>query len=70
MSPLPEPARQRLLAIGIKRIGEEALASRLKVRPGLISAWASGDTAMPDAKVLALIEALDKLGALGDDPTK
>ena len=57
---------QRLLGIGVRHFGRDELARRLKTPPRLIDAWISGNTAMPDRKVLSLVDLIDELGALGD----
>jgi len=63
-----ENTRQRLVQVGIKRLGRDELAKRLKAAPDLIEAWASGRATLPDRKALVLVDLLDELGALGDKP--
>ena len=57
---------QRLLGIGVRRFGRDELARRLKAAPRLLDAWMTGNAAMPDRKVLSLVDLIDELGALGD----
>jgi hypothetical protein len=42
--------------------GLEEVASALKVAPNLVDAWMNGHASMPDRKLLALADFLDKLG--------
>ena len=63
-----ENTRQRLVQVGIKRLGRDELAKRLKAEPDRIEAWASGHAALPDRKALLLVDLLDELGALGETP--
>ena len=63
-----ENTRQRLVQVGIKRLGRDELAKRLKARPDQVEAWAKGRPTLPDHKALLLVDLLDELGALGDEP--
>jgi succinate dehydrogenase flavin-adding protein (antitoxin of CptAB toxin-antitoxin module) len=56
-----------LLALAAKRLGHEELARRMEVSDSLLLAWLGGHAAMPDAKLLALADMLEKLG---DEPEK
>ena len=55
------------MELGVKRLGREELATRLRTTPELLDAWRYGHATMPDRKVLALIDLVDSLGALGDE---
>ena len=59
--------RLRLLKLAVKRYGREELAKRLRIGPPLLDDWISGERSVPNAKILAVIDLLDRLGALGDD---
>ena len=59
--------RLRLLKLAVKRYGREDLAKRLRVEPEQLDGWISGERAVPNTKILAVIDLLDRLGALGDD---
>jgi hypothetical protein len=60
--------KQRLVQVGIKRLGRDELAKRLKATPELVDAWASGHATLPDRKALLLVDLLDELDALGEEP--
>ena len=62
-----ENTRLRLLKLAVKRYGREELARRLRVGPEQLDGWISGERAVPDTKILTVIDLLDRLGALGDD---
>jgi len=59
--------RLRLLKLAVKRYGREELAKRLRIGPEQLDDWVSGERTVPDSKILAVIDLLDRLGALGDD---
>ena len=59
--------RLRLLKLAVKRYGREDLAKRLRIEPDQLDHWISGERAVPNTKILAVIDLLDRLGALGDD---
>ncbi|HWI39141.1 MAG TPA: hypothetical protein VNU64_22015 [Burkholderiales bacterium] len=60
--------RQRLLNVALKRLGLDEVAKRLGARPQDIDEGVSGRThTMPGTTVLALVDLVDQLGALGDD---
>jgi hypothetical protein len=62
---LSESRKQNLLKSAADLVGREELAVRLKVPGALLSAWISGHAAMPDRKLIALAEVLDKLSTSG-----
>ncbi len=64
---MPDTTKQNLLRMAALRLGNQELATRLKVPESLLSAWMSGHASMPDRKLLSLADLLDKLG---DAPTK
>ena len=43
----------------VARIGRQALASRLCVPVAILGDWLIGETMMPDAKLVALIDLVD-----------
>lgn len=51
---------QRLVDLAIGLIGWTETVRWLEVAPELLDAWASGTTRMPDDKVLALIDLVDR----------
>ena len=59
--PLAETRKQLLLKNAAKLIGQDELAIRMKVPGSLLEAWISGHATMPDRKLIALAEVLDKL---------
>ena len=59
--------RLRLLKLAVKRYGREDLAKRLRVEPEQLDDWIGGEGVVPNTKILAVIDLLDRLGALGDD---
>ena len=62
-----DPTRQRLLRVGVKHLGEEQLAAKLKATPAQIEAWMNDPSRMPDRVFLALVDLLDEIGQLGDE---
>ena len=52
--------RQRLLDLMIARIGRHMLAARLQIPVLILDDWSSGKTALPDAKLIALINLIDE----------
>jgi len=54
------------LARALKTLGPVALSLRLDATPELIEIWESGHAAMPDRKVLMLIDVLDEIDRLND----
>ena len=54
--------RQRLLELMIARIGRTALAAGLGVPCAILADWMSGDSLMPDGKVIALLHLIDETG--------
>jgi hypothetical protein len=62
-----ENTRARLLKLAVRRYGREDLAKRLRVGPEQLDDWITGERAVPNTKILAVIDLLDRLGALGDD---
>lgn len=61
--PLAETRKQLLLKNAAKLIGQDELAIRMKVPGPLLEAWINGHATMPDRKLIALAEVLDKLAA-------
>lgn len=55
-------AKQRLLHRAAELLGPQELAVRLKVPFTLLDAWMRGLATMPDRKLLALADLLEKLG--------
>ena len=62
-----DATRQRLLRIGVKHLGEEQLAAKLKATPAKIEAWMNYPSGMPDRVFLVLVDLLDEMGQLGDE---
>jgi hypothetical protein len=62
-----ENTRLRLIKLAVKRYGHDELAKRLRIGPEQLDDWISGEHAVPNTKILAVIDLLDRLGALGDD---
>ena len=52
--------RQRLLDLMAARVGRGQLAIRLAVPLAILDDWSGGATAMPDAKLVALINFVDE----------
>jgi hypothetical protein len=44
----------------VARIGRPMLATRLEVPLGILEGWLGGSTAMPDAKLIMLIDLVDE----------
>ena len=61
--PLAETRKQQLLKSAANLIGQDELAIRMKVPGSLLEAWISGHATMPDRKLIALAEILDRLAA-------
>ena len=59
--------RLRLLKLAVKRYGRDELATQLRVAPAQLAGWIGGEHPVPNAKILTVIDLLDRLGALGDD---
>ena len=62
--------RQRLISLAVQHYGREELARRLKTSPAAIDVWDSGKEPIPSVKLLAVIDLLDELDALGATPGK
>jgi|KBSSwiStaDraftv2_1062776.scaffolds.fasta_scaffold7245858_2 hypothetical protein len=62
-----DATRLRLLRIGVKHLGEEQLAAKLKATPARIEAWMNDPSCMPDRAFLVLVDLLDEIGQLGDE---
>jgi hypothetical protein len=58
---LAESRKQLLLKSAANLIGQDELAIRMKVPGPLLESWISGHATMPDRKLIALAEVLDKL---------
>ena len=52
--------RQRLMDLAIGLIGCIETARWLEVEPEILDRWASGTSAMPDDKLLALLDLVDR----------
>ncbi len=52
--------RQRLLDLMVARVGRRQVAIRLAVPLAILDDWSSGATAVPDAKLVALINFVDE----------
>ena len=52
--------RQRLVDLAIGLIGGVETARWLEVEPEVLDGWASGAAPMPDDKLLALLELVDR----------
>jgi hypothetical protein len=50
-----------------KQVMAADLAKRLRIGPEQLDSWISGERHVPNTKILALIDLLDRLGALGDE---
>ena len=55
-----QSARQLLLELAVKGFGRGELARKLNVPLAVLDDWLSGHTAVPDAKLLVLIDVLDE----------
>ena len=62
-----DATRLRLLRIGVKHLGEEQLATKLKAKPAQIEAWMNDPSRMPDKVFLVLVDLIDEIGQLGDE---
>jgi hypothetical protein len=51
--------RRRLLELAVSRIGRAAVAGRLGVPAVILDDWLAGQTEIPDAKLVPLIDLLD-----------
>lgn len=59
---MAETTKQRLLKEAAKLLGHDELAAQLRVPRELLDAWMRGLATMPDRKLLALADLLDKFG--------
>lgn len=59
---MTESTKQRLLKEAAKLLGKEELAAELRVPQELLEAWMRGLATMPDRKLLALADLLDRFG--------
>jgi hypothetical protein len=57
---MSKSTRQRLLELMIARIGRRALAASLGVPCAILLDWISGESLMPDGKLIALIDLIDQ----------
>jgi hypothetical protein len=64
---MSDATRQRLLRIGVKHLGEEQLAAKLRSSPAQIETWVNDPSRMPDRVFLVLVDLLDEIGQLGDE---
>ncbi|HYL90629.1 MAG TPA: hypothetical protein VEU32_17910 [Burkholderiales bacterium] len=60
---MQKSTRQRLLELMIARIGRGELAARLEVPCAILRDWLEGHMPMPDGKVIALIDLIDRTAA-------
>jgi hypothetical protein len=60
---MPETTKQQMLRRASELLGRVELAALLDVRASLLEAWISGHASMPDRKLLALTDILDKVAA-------
>ena len=60
--------RKRLVTLAVQHFGTEELAKRLKTSTQAVTSWDTGMQPIPSAKLLALIDLLDELDALGSEP--
>jgi hypothetical protein len=60
---MAESTRQDLLRRAVELMGRDALASRLNVPNHLLDTWLNGHASIPDRKLLALIDILDKVSS-------
>jgi hypothetical protein len=59
---MADSTKQRLLKEAARVVGKEELAAQLRVPPELLDAWMRGLATMPDRKLLALADLLDRFG--------
>ena len=60
LSSVSRTARQRLLDLMVARIGRHRVAARLGVPLGILDDWLGGGSAVPDAKLVMLIDLIDE----------
>lgn len=53
--------RQRLVDLAVGMIGWTQTVQWLEVEPAMLDRWLSGEAAMPDDKLLALLELVDRV---------
>jgi len=58
--PMAKTTRQRLLELMVSRIGSAELARRLGVPHAILNDWINGESSMPDAKLVALVDLIDE----------
>ena len=58
---MADTTKQNLLGLAAKRLGRDQLAVRLKIPRSLLDAWMGGHASMPDRKLLALADLLERL---------
>ena len=56
-------ARIHLLSVAVERVGHLAVAKQLDVPAAILQDWIEHKAPVPPAKVLALIDLLDSIGA-------
>jgi hypothetical protein len=61
-----EETKRALLSKAAGHFGVTPLAMYLKVPDGQLAAWIAGHASMPDRKLLALIDLLDKVAEKSD----
>ena len=57
---MSKQTRQRLLELMVARIGHAQLAFRLQVPLAILRDWIDGKAAIPDGKVITLIDLIDE----------
>jgi DNA-binding transcriptional regulator YdaS (Cro superfamily) len=58
---MPPISKQQLLRRAANLVGQQELATRMKVPPPVLDAWINGRATMPDRKLIALAAVLDKV---------
>ena len=53
--------RQRLVDLAVGMIGWTQIVRWLEIEPAELDGWLSGDAQMPDDKLLALLELVDRV---------
>ena len=53
-------ARLAMLRLVVARLGERETSARLNVPVAILKDWLTGESAIPDAKVLRLVDLIDE----------
>jgi hypothetical protein len=56
-----ETSKLGLLAEAIRRVGLETVAAELRSPADLVQRWTRGQAAMPDRKVIPVVDLLDRI---------